>query len=161
MTDDILKQLVYASDTGIFTWLVAKSNKPVGSVAGTARKECYVRICVDRVSYRAHRLAWLFMTGEWPQSEIDHVNGNKADNRWANLRLCSRRQNTANTRRKSSNTTGFKGVAVHPHHPDRYVARIRWNGKMKHLGVFDDKTSAHAAYVEAAKQQFGAFHNAG
>lgn len=158
---DILEQLNYDPDTGVFIWRVSKGNIKAGDRAGAAKKGRYVRICVNYRLYRAHRLSWVFMTGNWPSGEIDHVNGDDTDNRWSNLRPCTRRQNVANTRRKSTNTTGLKGVGHHPHHPGRYVARIRWEGKMKHLGVFDDAASAHAAYVKAAKQQFGEFYRAG
>jgi hypothetical protein len=82
------------------------SNARAGDVAGGANNgDRYRRIRVDNQLYQAHRLAWLYMTGEWPSNGIDHINGHRADNRWANLREATQSQNMANGRRLHQRTT--------------------------------------------------------
>jgi hypothetical protein len=93
------------------------------------------------------------MTGEWP-SEIDHINLDKADNRWTNLRLATRRLNNANTRPRGA--LGVKGVSWNEERK-KYVAQIRVNGKQTGLGRFDTIEEAKAAYDAAAQLEFGEF----
>lgn len=112
----------------------------------------YLTIMVDGKTYKAHRLAWLYMTGSLPKENIDHANGDRLDNSWCNLRLASRSQNRANS--KTSSRTGLKGVyAV----PGGYQAAIRHKGHRHHLGVFESKHDAHAAYKDAAYKMHGEF----
>lgn len=146
--DRVRQLLHYDEATGVFTWVQKCGSKPAGSVAGTPHKG-YVRVQVDGQLVRAHRLAWLWMTGEMPTSEIDHANGCKADNRWANLRLVDRHTNMQNqVRAHRNNLTGLLGV----HAQDgKFRARIRWNGKPKSLGMYDTPEQAHAAYVQAKR----------
>ncbi len=115
----------------------------------------YVMIPADGKTYRAHRLAWLYMTGEWPVVDVDHINGVRADNRWANLRLASRSQNLANARGHSDSLTGIKGVTY-----DK--ARGRWRAQVdtKFIGRFDTADEAAAAYLKAAEALYGEFARA-
>src|ERR1700719_1662744 len=103
--DDRLRELLsYDPETGVFRWLVRKrQNVKAGDVAGSFDGCGYCKISIDRRAYKAHRLAWLYMTGEWPPAEIDHINMNRADNRFANLRLATRHQNMANQRLYANN----------------------------------------------------------
>lgn len=152
--------LDYNADTGIFHWKTDRGFSPrAGNVAGCKKKSGYVVIQVSGTAYPAHRLAWLLSFGVAPPDEIDHVNGDKADNRLANLRLASRAENTRNVGIKRTNTSGVKGVGFH-FQSGKWRARIHAGGKRIHLGLFSDQASAHAA-LEAARQQYhGEFSHA-
>jgi len=108
-------------------------------------------ICVHANKHYAHRLAWLYMTGEWPAHEIDHIDGNPLNNRFANLREATGAQNKQNQRRpKTTNKSGFLGAFKHD--ARRWRANIQINGKTIHIGLFDSAEEAHAAYVEAKRR---------
>jgi hypothetical protein len=156
LTQERLKELLdYDPETGVFTWLASTTNRiSVGDVAGSVDRLGYRRIALDRRDYKAHRLAWLYMTGEWPTSDLDHINCDKDDNRIANLRLATEAQNGANRRKNSNNTSGYKGVSSSR---GRWRAEIRVNGRARRLGHFTDPAAAHAAYVAAAEKHFGEF----
>ncbi len=109
--------------------------------------------------YRAeHKLAWLWMTGGWPTHEIDHIDNDATNNRWCNLRPATREQNTQNARRRSDNTSGYKGVCLHE---GRFAARVQANGKRKFLGYFYTPEEAYAAVCKAAQASHGEFYNPG
>lgn len=160
LTIERLRALLhYDPETGIFTRLVGVRGFAAGSKVGALCKcgpsRGYIYIGVDRKKYRAHRLAWFYVTGEWPD-EIDHINRERADNRWANLRAATRSQNNINGSRHRNNTSGFKGVS--------WVARVnRWrayvsiDGKQSHLGYFKEMSDAVAARQRAAEYHFGEF----
>jgi hypothetical protein len=110
---------------------------------------------IRHVNYHAHRLAWLYMTGAWPTGgEVDHIDTDRGNNVWTNLRDSTRRQNGSNVDIRSNNTSGFKGVS---RCRAKWTAHITVNYQAMHLGVFDTKEEAHAAYVEAAKRLHGEF----
>ena len=98
--------------------------------------------------YLLHRLIWMMQTGEWPPEEIDHINGDRQDNRWCNLRACSSAENKQNVGLKKNNTSGFIGVSYWKT-CGKWRADITVNGKMKHLGRFGTPEEASAAYQEA------------
>ncbi len=150
-----LKEVLrYDPDTGIFIRLhPPHQGRPLTWGDGKG----YVRAVVDGQAYRAHRLAWLYMTGECP-AEIDHINGVPSDNRLANLRPATRTENNAN-RRKTENPSGFKGVSLDKK-THRWRARIRIHRQRVFLGVFDTAEQAHQAYVDAAKRLFGEYARA-
>ncbi|PPS61017.1 HNH endonuclease signature motif containing protein [Pseudomonas sp. BRM28] len=104
------EQLTYDRETGEFRWAVRKQKVKLGSVAGKVKKSGYVEIRIDLVSYQAHRLAWLYVTGQWPQGDIDHINRSPGDNRFVNLREASRSQNLCNVGALSTSATGVRGV---------------------------------------------------
>ena len=106
--------------------------------------------------FRAHQLAWLYMTGEWPEADIDHINGDRADNRWANLRAATRRQNLQNTGIRKSNTSGLKGVSYDASR-GKWKAQMRLPGVARFIGRFDTKEEASAAYNAFAEAHFGEF----
>lgn len=141
--------LDYDKGTGLWTWLKD------GKRAGTRRKDGYVQISVDRRLYLSHRLAWLWMTGDWPPGEIDHCDVVPGNDAWANLRLADRQKSSANTRRRADNKSGFKGVSALPN--GLWLACIKKNGRTIHLGRFGDASDAHAAYRAAATNHFGEF----
>lgn len=137
LTQEKLKKLLsYDPATGIFVRLVSLNNKTrVGAIAGYIHSKGYQIVTVDGDKYLGHRLAWLYMTGEWPQ-EIDHINHVKNDNRFVNLRLASRSENCLNIKLKSSNTSGVKGVSWNAR-VGKWAAQIAYRRKNKHLGYFD------------------------
>jgi hypothetical protein len=159
--DELRQHLHYDPETGIFTWRVrARANVPCGTTAGTLDERGYVRIGYKTFYFRAHRLAWLYVHGEWPAREIDHINGDKADNRIANLRPATHKQNSANRLINKNSTSGVKGVGWHKNNA-KWRAQIKLNGKKKNLGYFDAIEDAAAAYQNAAINNFGEFANIG
>lgn len=154
LNQETLKSLLtYDPETGIFRWLkrpirsrtdIASNAAWVGRPAGTP-KDGYVQIFVNRRGYRAHRLAFLYMTGTFPKVDVDHINGARSDNRWCNLREATSSQNLANGRHKGTD----RGARLLPN--GRWQARV-WDGGSKQisLGVFATKEEAVAAYKEAA-----------
>lgn len=148
--------LNYTPETGGFTWRITSSNRsPVGSVAGRDNGNGYRRIMVDGVVYYAHRLAWLYVYGEWPLHEIDHCDGNRSNNRIVNLRPATHKENGQNQALRSTNSSGHHGVSWSKQH-GQWCAYICVGGKKKHLGLFDDVKNAGAAYL-VAKQKIHQF----
>lgn len=144
--------LYYDPETGIFTWRAKTGSKSAGSIAGTPHKDgYYTRIQVDRRCYPAHRLAWLYMTGEYPTGEIDHRNTIGTENRFDNLRLADHFVNMQNQRtaHRSNKSTGLLGAY---RQGTRYRARIRHEGRNVSLGMFATPESAHRAYVQAKRE---------
>ena len=112
MTQNELKRyLHYDIDTGFFTWLVNSSNVKEGAIAGCINPSGYRVIRINRHLYRAHRLAFLYMTGCFPENDTDHINGSRDDNRWCNLRAVSRSENSRNTKIHKDNTSGVIGIS--------------------------------------------------
>ena len=156
----------YSPETGLFRWLhVSPSDrrKRRGWFAGNVDSRGYLQVWACGRLWLAHRLAWLLMTGALPAEQVDHIDGDRLNNVWANLRPATRTQNTQNKRRYSNNSTGFKGVTIEPRRLSgpRYVAQIKVNGASVYLGSYLSAEEAHAAYVAAAKQHFGDFARAG
>ena len=139
--------------TGAFVWLQMLSNRgPVGAQAGRVDARGYVAIGLDRRQYKAHRLAWLYMTGEWPALEVDHRDADRANNAWLNLRQLTHRHNMENERKaRSTNKSGLLGVHQ-CRATGRYRAAITVAGRCKQLGRFDTPELAHQAYVNAKRQ---------
>lgn len=154
LTQERLRELVvYQPQTGHFFWLCRRGGLAQdGAPAGWKNSNGYTRITVSGKSYYAHRLAWLYMTGEWPAEEVDHINGDRRDNRFANLRATTVSLNRANTKRRSDNTSGYKGVCW-----DRNRKRWLVRAAGKHVGYFDTPEAGHAAYVTAAVGAYGEF----
>lgn len=152
VTAERLRQVLqYEPTTGRFTRVLACPGKRAGSPTGNLRENGYVRICIDQRDYRAHRLAWLYMTGEWPTTDIDHINGIPNDNRWQNLRVVTRAVNCQNRRQAHSNnkSTGVLGVSKDR---GRFVASIFVDGRNKRLGRYRTVAEAEAAYVRAKRE---------
>ena len=160
ITSERLREVLkYDPETGSFTRKIDIGRWKTGSRAGTnGNSDGYCQIMIDGRLYQAHRLAWLYMTGECPKAEIDHINCDRADNRIVNLRQADRFGNTRNTKKRNDNTSGFKGVQWHA--CGKWRAMIGVNGKKKHLGLFKTKEAAFEAYVAAAKKYHGEFARA-
>ena len=145
--------LSYDPSTGDFTWLVNRRG-PVkaGDIAGSRQNMGYHSIKLDGIPYLAHRLAWFFIRGAWPESDIDHVNGIRTDNRIENLRMITRSENLQNQRGpKSNNTSGFLGVSWDKH-GRKWVAQITILGKQTYIGSFPTPSLAHEAYLSVKRQ---------
>lgn len=158
MTAEFVRSLLdYDKDTGTLMWRVRRGAgvKP-GSIAGSRCRKGYIQVVVMGRSYKAHRIAWLLATGEWPRYQIDHINGIRDDNRWINLRQATNSQNMMNRCKPYKNRTGLKGVAQFGR---RFQARVMVNGKRVSLGMFDSAEAAHAAYRKAASVIYGEFAN--
>lgn len=148
--------LSYNPKTGAFQYRVKRGAQNAGTVAGGKMVRGNWSIGINYKRYSAHRLAWLYMTGIWPENEIDHIDGNPLNNRWDNLREVTGAQNKQNYRRpRIDNKSGYLGVYLHGKNKngsDRWRARINLDGKAVHLGLFDTPQEAHAAYVEAKRK---------
>lgn len=148
ITQERLKELYhYCPDTGAFTSKVKRGPVKAGRVASALNDDGYPIVTIAYKKYRQHRLAFLYMEGEIP-AEVDHINGDRADNRWCNLREVSRVQNSQNARRNSRNTSGVTGVSFHKH-TGKWKVAIRAQGKNIHLGVYEDFFEAVCARKSA------------
>lgn len=135
----------YDPETGLIT------SVKTGEVLGSPREgggKTYLRVMVNGKRVRSHRIAWLFITGGFPEGEIDHINGNGCDNRTVNLREVSRAENCKNRRKPKNNTTGAVGV-YRCRRTGGWLAQIRVNWQLKQLGTFKEFEKAVAARKQA------------
>ena len=158
ITQARLKELfIYNSETGVFTRRIATGRHGchiAGKIAGTLQNRGYSVVTADSKRYLAHRLAWLYVKGAWPNGDLDHIDGDKLNNKISNLREATRKQNMQNVKNHKHNTSGFKGVAWH-NQRNKWRAYIFDDYRQIHLGLFD---SIHAA-VEARKQAELIYHS--
>ena len=152
LTAEYLRSILhYEPATGIFTWKVSTSTSvKVGDAAGSQDGRGYLLISVRSRRYLAHRLAWLYMHGEWPKLNIDHINRNPSDNRLVNLRDVTQKQNQQNRSTNSDNTSGHTGVRWNKQN-SKWRAQIMHNQKYIHLGYFTDIEEAVSARKAAEK----------
>jgi hypothetical protein len=156
--EELRERLDYDPETGVFTWRRSESTRvKIGGVAGTYTEKGYVRVRVLGRPYRAHRLAWLYVRGVWPQDQIDHINGIRDDNRIENLREATNAENQRNMKKRAGKRCALKGVHVAN---GRFRAVITVAYKRFYLGNYNTEEEAHAAYVAAAEKEFGAFARA-
>ena len=148
---EIQEILHYDSHTGVFTWKLQRGQQLVGAIAGSRLKDgdkYYWRIGVNGKTYQAHRLVWLYVHGEFPKKEIDHINHNTSDNRLSNLREVCRAENAKNQKLYSTNNTGINGVSFCKIR-GKFKSSIRVNGKNKTLGYFSSFLDACCARKSA------------
>jgi len=155
--------LDYNHETGVFTWRARERcsfqrdlsyhqwiSCFSGKEAGCIHKKGYVHIVIRNKQYKAHRLAWLYVTGEWPKDQIDHRDGDRSNNRWRNLRESSNAENLQNLSKFTSNSGRLLGVSkfsASKHKP--WKAQIRVNGDLHYLGIYATQELAHEAYARA------------
>lgn len=142
---------IYDAHSGLLIRRVNRGKGKAGDVVGTRHSEGYLQVRVDGVWGYVHRIAYALMIGNYPEKEIDHVNGDRTNNKWCNLRAVSHAENMQNRPRAAHSTQPFKGVRQSPT-KDKWVARIGVNKKEKYLGTFATAQAANAAYKKAAKQ---------
>lgn len=149
LTQERLKEFLhYDPETGLFKWMARTArNVKVGDAAGCLDRHGYIRISIKGRHYRSHRLAYLYMTGRFPK-QIDHINHDRADNRWINLREVNQAENNKNRPMQGNNKSGFIGVSFHKRQ-GRWQALIRVDGKLTHLGYHNKLSDAVLARVEA------------
>jgi hypothetical protein len=137
--------LYYNRKTGEFTWLVDKARShPKGSRAGHKNRDGYRIIGIDDTHYAAHRLAWFYVKGRWPENYVDHINGERDDNRWANLRDVTPSEN-------ARNRVFREGVGTCYHvRKKKWIAYITIRGTTHYLGYFDTQKQALIARSAAA-----------
>jgi hypothetical protein len=153
LTQDRLKYLLtYNKDTGNFTWNLDVANISKGSFAGWVSGKLYVQIGIDRKVYEAQILAWLYVTGKFPENEIDHKDTNSLNNRWDNLREVTHAQNHANILTEPGQY-GYYGVRRRGN--NRWWSQIKVNGISHYLGMFKTPQQAELAYLEAREKFFG------
>lgn len=157
MTQQRLKELLeYDPETGMWRWNnpQARNKKPISEQAGTISVHGYRIITYCGVKYRASRLAWLYMTGEWPSHEIDHKDRDKANDKWENLRDLTRSDNACNRGLQSNNASGARGV-----HWDntrsKWFVQVKSEGGNIFVGRFDDFDEAVTARDRVAAQYQG------
>lgn len=176
---EVLRQLLrYEPETGKLFWLprpleffAANSRNPEDAKKAWdtryANAEAFITSsplgyrygAIFGLTQRAHRVIWALHSGAWPDQEIDHIDGDRANNKWVNLREATHAENNRNVRRHRDNKSGFKGVSWHAR--DKiWAARIYANGKNTSLGYFKKAEDAHAAYVAASKELHGVFGRA-
>lgn len=157
ITAERLRYLLhYDPETGVFRWRVSTSHRmPVGSVAG-ANSHGYTTIGIDGRRYVASNLAWLYVTGDWPITGIDHRDQDKSNNRWGNLRLADQSQNNANSKTRRDSTSGVRGVSWDKE-KGKWEAHVGWKGRKHHVGYFDSIEEASKARDAKALQLHGAF----
>lgn len=148
-------RLRYDPQTGDFFWL---DGPRAGLIAGCTFSNGYRNLTIDGKMVGAHRVAWYFVYGYMPK-QIDHINGNPADNRLVNLRESTQSQNKQNSRTKRGTKSGLKGICYSKDHK-KWRAMIGPRGAVRHLGYFKTPEEAHAAYVLAANAAYGEFSRA-
>lgn len=156
--------LDYDPSIGIMIWrdTPCHRNARAGSEAGCIirsydrlRVYRFVTITINRQKYKRSRLAFVWMTGEWPEHQIDHINGNSLDDRWCNLREATALQNAWNHKRRAKSSSLPMGIRTNP--SGRYSARLQVNKKMIQIGTFDTIKEAENAYATARKKYYGEF----
>ncbi len=156
---ELKKCLRYDPETGLFSWIISLGPVNDGDIAGSIHHTGYVVIRHSGRLYAAHRLAFLYMTGSWPNDEIDHINGIRADNRWKNLRECSVAQNRMNKVIYRNNKSAVVGIRWREN-DKRWIARINCRGEEIYLGCFQEKEAAMAVRRAAEDKYFGEFRRA-
>lgn len=149
ITQEELKKIIhYNPDTGVVSRL------PLGLPIECKDSHGYVVVKIAGKAYKAHRLAFLYMTGRMPDGDIDHGNFDRSDNRWCNIREATRRQNNVNLRSRPGAKSKFLGVTFSKTHR-KWAVRIRTKEGRKLVGYFDDEVVAAQEYHRAAKKEFG------
>jgi hypothetical protein len=173
----VRKLLDYDPETGEFMWrhrpvetfldgrypaereCARWNSRFAGTIAGSILRDGYLKIKINGKPYSAHRLVWLWMTGEWPINQIDHIDCIRSNNRWTNLRAATHAQNMANRLIQRNNTSGYKGVWFDKR-DRKWRVQIGAEGRRRYLGSYAARNDAAAIYSAAADKTFGEFARA-
>ena len=157
ITQNYLKKVLhYNPDTGIFTRNIVKGGKLVGTEAGSINHMGYRQIKIKNVLYQAHRLVFLYIDGYLQETTVDHINRNRADNRYCNLRETSKKCQARNCGISKNNTSGVKGISWLKRNK-KWSVTIGNGFKFRYLGIFDD--FLEACYHRYAAEQCLGFQN--
>lgn len=152
---EVLANFRYDSRAGILYWRRSGKGRKPSLLAGYSCRG-YLTVRFEKRSYMGHRLMWFMKTEQWPEYDIDHKDGDPSNNRWSNLRKATRTQNSHNSRLRSNNTSGFKGVFWH-RECKGWASTIMVKRKRKWLGAHKTPYLAHLAYRKAARKYFGEY----
>lgn len=152
----LLERLRYDPHTGDFVFRTHRCSNLIGRVAGSVMSTGYVEVQVDKKRFLAHRLAWFYMKGAWPKSNLDHHDGDRSNNRFSNLREATQAQNTCNKAIQRNNRSGVLGV-IWDEARGLWRAYVNKNGQHYHLGRFVSLDDAIAARKEGALAVHGVF----
>jgi hypothetical protein len=160
LTQERLKELLhYDHETGIFTWVASNRAGWKGKQAGYLRKDGYIGIMIDGTECLAHRAAFLYVAGELPNADTDHINHKRNDNRFSNLRMLDRANNAKNAVKSSANTSGITGVYWHKT-AKKWQSSLTFEGEQKHLYCGGDFFEAVCAR-KSAEIRYGFHENHG
>ncbi|MBY0137494.1 HNH endonuclease [Paracoccus yeei] len=157
--DQLREHFHYDPFTGVLRSRTNRRNVHAGDVVGFSDRQGYVITTLFKRPLKVHRIAWALYHGAWPHSLIDHINGDKSDNRLENLRCVTNAENKQNIEKPASNTSGYMGVSFHKK-SGRWAANIKVKGKSQYLGLHDTPYAAHVAY-QTAKAEIHPFSHAG
>ncbi|NDC49514.1 MAG: HNH endonuclease [Micrococcales bacterium] len=154
-TQEYLKAIFeYNPVDGVVRWNICRSNMVKGARAGCINKSGYIVVTVDSKTYRLTRLIWIYMFGHIPDDfHVDHINGNKIDNRLCNLRLVTNKQNQENRPAPRNTSSGYRGVTWHKA-CSKWMARICHHGKRETIGFFETADDAYSAYKQRASELY-------
>lgn len=149
-----VKQLFhYDPDTGVFINIFPRKKAALMGQAGYLRPDGYIEISFDYTRVSAHRLAWFYMYGVWPEDQLDHIDRNRSNNAIRNLRPATNKQNMENANVQRNNTSGFRGVSK-AETKGKWCAYIKHNGVKISLGTFDSIEGALSARKAAERKYF-------
>jgi hypothetical protein len=149
----INEYLTYDSLSGNLYQRKKRPKIQVGALAGALTGKGYRYIQLNGKKYPAHHIVWLLETGELPKKQIDHIDGDKLNNNFLNLREVTNKQNTENRGKQKNNKTGYKGVSFN-NRLQKYVSQIQHNNQPIYIGVYATAYEAHLAYEKKAKELF-------
>lgn len=163
--EELIEQVEYNPNTGQFIRIKSYFKNKIGTIANFYHKESgYYRIKINGVGYQAHILAWVYMTGKFPENEIDHIDMNRSNNKWENLREATSSQNLMNRKIRPNNKTGYVGVSYKQFTTDGYAyhfpytAKCTSQGVSYYLGTYKTAKEASDVYEKFAKDKFGEFY---
>ena len=161
LTKNLLDRLfIYDPKTGLVTRKVRTSNNVnIGDVVGSAHNMGYLTVQINKKVYLLHRIIWFMVYGKFPENDIDHINGDRSDNRLSNLRDVCHKENLKNKRRQKNNKSGVVGVGWY-NKLGKWKACIMVDGRTIHLGYFYKKSKAIKARKDAEKE-YGFHENHG
>lgn len=146
----------YDAESGKLRYKINRKQCPAGTEAGSIHRTGYRMVSVDHCQYLVHRLIWFLVTDSWPKNQIDHINGNRADNRITNLREATNAQNMLNSTARKTSSSGIKNVYYQASHK-KWRVRIRIDGKPKSFGLYTNQSDAEKVAIAARNQFHGQF----